>query len=104
MVLAFGFVSVPAVRNLRRVRARDRPDARFGLSDVCRNFLSSFFPERTRHELLNTISVPKLVWLNTKFIAIIDLGSKTYIGRTMKVHFSELKGYTLKGVLQYISQ
>ncbi len=80
MVLAFRFVSVPAVRNLRRVRARDRPDARFGLSDVCRNFLSSFLPERTRHELVNTVSVPKnLVCLNTKLLAIIDLGSKTYI-------------------------
>ena len=80
MVLAFRFVSVPAVRNLRRVRARDRPDARFGLSDVCRNFLSSFLPERTRHELVTQIFPPQFVCFNTNFLAIIDLGSKTYIG------------------------
>jgi hypothetical protein len=74
---------VLAVRTLGRVRARDSscPDARSRVrSDSAGNFLSSFLHNQW-NELIRTCnqnSVHKIVCLNTKFLAIIDLGSKTY--------------------------
>ena len=71
-----------AVRTLGRMRARDRPDARARslLRVVPVDFRLFFEWNEPGTNLYPTILCTQFVCFNTNFLAIIDLGSKTYIG------------------------
>ena len=81
MTLTSSFAFVLTAESLSRVRAVDRLSV-LSVGQVFGSAVDFLFlrSDTNRHELVITILYRKFVCLNTKVLAFIDLGSKTYIG------------------------